>query len=60
MITCYAGLWYLSGDIGEVTKIILFIAILLANAFFGILWITAYLGNAEWAEKGAKKFQTEN
>ena len=51
MITCYAGLWYLTGDIGQETKVTLFIVILFANALFGIIWITAYLGHAEWAEK---------
>ena len=50
MITVYAGLWYLTGDVGEETSIILFILMLTVNAIFGIVWITAYLGNAEWAE----------
>ena len=60
MITVYAGLWYLTGDIGQEAKIILFVVILLINALFGIMWIKEYLGHAEWAEKLAKKFQIEN
>ena len=59
MITVYAGLWYLTGDVGYEAKIILFIAILLTNGLFGIMWIKAYLGHAEWAEKLVKTFRTE-
>ena len=55
MMTCYAGLWYLTGDIGEETSIIIFILILIANTIFGIMWIIAYIGSAEWAEKIVKK-----
>ena len=55
MMTCYAGLWYLTGDIGHETSIIIFVMILLANAVFGIMWIIAYLGVAEWAEAIVKK-----
>ena len=29
---------------------IVFALILIGNAVFGIMWIFAYLGNAEWAE----------
>ena len=43
IVTCYVGLWYLTGDIGYETSIIVFIIILLANAVFGIMWILAYL-----------------
>ena len=60
MTTCYAGLWYLTGDIGYETSINLFAVILVANAYFGIMWITAYLDHAEWANRWVKKFRTEN
>ena len=60
MITVYAGLWYLTGDIGEETSIILFIVILSVNALFGIMWITSYLGHAEWAEIVVKKIRIES
>ena len=59
MTTCYAGLWYLSSDIGKEAKTILFIVILSSNALFGVLWITAYLGNVEWATKWVKMLRVE-
>ena len=55
MITVYAGLWYLTGDLPNESKICLFIIILLVNAVFGIMWIIEYLSTAEWAEKLVKK-----
>ena len=51
MVTVYAGLWYITGDIGEETSIVLFIVMLFVNLLFGIIWISEYLGHAEWAEK---------
>ena len=59
-MTCYAGLWYLTGDIGEDTSIIVFTLILLANAVFGIMWIIAYVGTAEWAETIIRKLSLED
>ena len=49
MITVYAGLWYLTHDIGEETGIILFAIMIIVNAIFGIIWITSYLGRVAWA-----------
>ena len=60
MITVYAGLWYLTGDIGYESDIILFSIILYSNLIFGIMWISAYLGNAEWAVLCVKRFRTES
>ena len=59
MITVYSGLWYLTGDLGDEAKIILFVVILFTNGVFGIVWLTAYLGHAEWAEKLVRIFRTE-
>ena len=59
MITVYTGLWYLTGDVGNESKIILFIVIIFANALFGIIWITVYLGHVEWAVSLVKKCRTE-
>ena len=47
----YAGTLYLSGDIGEETKIALFIVILLVTTIFYITWIRAYIHEAIWAYK---------
>ena len=60
MITVYAGLWYLTGDIGYETSIIVFVIILFANAVFGIMWIIAYVGTAEWAETIIRKLSLED
>ena len=49
MMTCFAGLWYLTGDIGEETKIFLFKIILICNIYFIIMWIRAYAINTRWA-----------
>ena len=55
MLTVYIGLWYLDGAVGEETKIILFAIIIYANLIFCIIWLIAYISNAEWAEKLVKK-----
>ena len=60
MITVYAGLWYLTGDVGNETKIFLFIVIIFSNAFFGIIWITSYLGHVDWAVSLVKNCRTES
>ena len=61
MITCYAGLWFLTGDMGETTSIIIFIIILLANAFFGIIWIITYIAYGKpWAKKWIIKSRLES
>ena len=59
LLTCYAGLWYLTGDIEEETKIIVFIIIIFANLFFVIMWIIEYVGHAAWGEKLVKKIRLE-
>ena len=59
MITIYAGLWYLTHDIGEETSTILFAIMLIVNTIFGVIWITAYLGRAGWAEKLVYCFRVE-
>jgi hypothetical protein len=41
IITIYSGLFYLTKDIDEVTEILLFIVILIANAYFILLWLKA-------------------
>eukprot|EP00359_Climacostomum_virens_P000523 CAMPEP_0204898508 /NCGR_PEP_ID=MMETSP1397-20131031/1335_1 /ASSEMBLY_ACC=CAM_ASM_000891 /TAXON_ID=49980 /ORGANISM="Climacostomum Climacostomum virens, Strain Stock W-24" /LENGTH=1022 /DNA_ID=CAMNT_0052066371 /DNA_START=57 /DNA_END=3125 /DNA_ORIENTATION=- len=38
-ITIYSGLYFLTNDIGEETKILLFLVILLSNLYFILLWI---------------------
>ena len=60
MVTCYSGLWYLTGDMGKTSSIIIFILILVANAVFGIIWIIAYIvyGKA-WAENWIQKIHLE-
>ena len=61
MITCYAGLWYLTGDMGPETSIIIFIIMLVANAFFGIIWIITYIVYGKpWAEKWIIKTHLES
>ena len=60
MITVYAGLWYLSKDIGEETRIVLFAVIITFNALFGIIWITSYLSNASWAQLVVKRCRIEH
>ena len=51
LITVYAGMWYLTGDIGDETSIIIFAIILLTNLLFLTLWITAFLRAVPLAEK---------
>ena len=45
----YAGILYLSGDIGEETKIFLFILILVFTITFYVKWIFYYVREAKWA-----------
>ena len=59
MITVYAGLWYMTGDIGYESEIILFAIMLIANLLFLLIWAKAYVANAEWAEKLVKYFRLE-
>ena len=40
-LTVYCGLFYLTGDIGPETKIIMFLIIVTSNAFFVGLWLLA-------------------
>ena len=59
MVTVYAGLWYLTGDLGEETEIFLFVIMLTVNLFFAIVWITTYLGSAVWAASFVKYVKIE-
>ena len=43
----YLGQWYLSGELGEETKIMLFTIILIATAVFIANWIWAYLNHSK-------------
>ena len=60
MITVYAGLWYITDDIGQVTQILLFTLILTANAIFGCRWLIAYISKAQWAGILVKRFLLEH
>ena len=49
-LNIYAGTLYLSGDIGEETKIIFFTVMLLATIIFLIMFINAYMREAHWLQ----------
>jgi len=59
MITVYAGLWYITNDIGEEAKILLFAIMVISNLFFFLIWVVAYIGNAPWAASVVRKFRLE-
>ena len=43
-VTIYCGLYYLTNDINETSKIILFAIMLFANAYFLIYWLIKMCG----------------
>jgi len=59
MATLYCGTWYLSGDIDEDTKVVLFVVILMSTLIFVVKWLKEYIRSTVHNVKFLKRFQLE-
>lgn len=43
-VTIYSGLYFLTGDLGDTSKLIFFSLIVIANAYFLLFWLGKMFG----------------